>query len=241
MKAINQKIVDEFVNQSDLAGREGNMVQFIISRYHKESVQFHDVFLQSRFVLQMRDEDIQLMISNLREFMSVEVINSLVFINRLKHYIRHCDEDIQRLIKDGDISAEDLLYYYEQLIDKYKSEGKIFDVVPPHIAASQFEFLDGAFGSLIDIINLHAVPFKGTAAKERSNLREIMNSLFQKKSASNKFDSIAYKFYKAFYKDNCWVMEHTCPYWTKFEIYRDLNSEYFNKHDTSLVDSMNVS
>jgi hypothetical protein len=240
MRAISQNCIDKFLKQADLAARAGNLIRFIIEGYKFDTDHFHDVFLQSRFMLKMSDTEIEATFEKLREFLRQEVGRDLVCMNWLRYFIVCYDEEIKRLIREGNISAEDLLYYYETLVVKYKAEGNFFDEVPPHIAASQFEFYEGAFGCLIEIINRHSIPFRDATPKENAGLKQIMALILLKESATEIFDSIAYKSYKVNYGNNCWLMEYTCDYWPEFELYRDLNISYFYNQDTTLWDSVNL-
>jgi len=241
MRAVSQTFIDDFLKQADSAVREGTLVQFIVAGYKNNKNHFHDVFQQSRFMLKMSAEDIQVLFGQLREFLSEETGSDLVCMNWLRHFICCYDEEIKRLIQDSNISAQDLLYYYEKLVVKYKLEGKFFDDVPPHIAASQFEFYETAFGCLTDIITRYSIPFKDTVPKEKPGLKQIMALILQKESATDLFNGISYKFYKSYYKNGCWFLEHSCKYWVKLEIYRDLNFTYYCHHDTALWDSINLS
>ncbi|WP_054259864.1 hypothetical protein [Propionispora sp. 2/2-37] len=240
MRAVSQKFIDEFLKQADCALLEGRIVQFIVAGYEKERDRFHDIFLQSRFMLKMDGQDIQIIFGKLRGCLSEKTWNDLVCLGWLKHFISRCDEKIEHLINENNISAQDLLYYYEKLAVKYKTEGKFFDDVPSHIADSQFAFYETVFGCLIDIITRYAIPFKDTAPKEKPGLKQIMAVILQKESATDIFNGISYKFYNPNYAKNCWVLEHTCNYWTEFELYRDLNFKYYCQHDTTLCDSINL-
>ena len=240
LRAVSQELIDKFLKQADFAVRDGNLVQFIITGYEHDKDRFHNVFLQSRFMLKMSGEDIQAVFGRLSEILNEEMDSDLVCLSWLRHYIGCCDEEIKRLINEINASAQDLIYYYEKLVVKYKVEGKFFDDVPPHIAASQFEFYETVFGCLIDIITRNSIPFTDSVPKEKPGLKQAMALILQKESATDIFNGISYKFYKSFYKNNCWVLQHTCDYWTNFELYRDLNISYFYNHDTSLWDSVSL-
>ncbi|HMM22391.1 MAG TPA: hypothetical protein PKA10_16840 [Selenomonadales bacterium] len=240
MRAIRQTFIDEFLKQADSAVREGTLVQFILDGYTNDREHFHDAFLQSRFILKVRNEDIQVILKKLCKSVYDQISNDLACINWLKYCINSYDQEIYRLIDESDVSAEDLLYYYEKLLVKYKREGKFFDDVPSHIAASQFEFYETAFGCLIDIINRFSIPFKDGVPKEKPGLKEIMALILQRESVNKKIDCICCRFYKINNKNKCWIMTHTCDYWTKFEIYRDLNIGYFYRNDTTLTDTINL-
>jgi hypothetical protein len=208
MKAVSQEFIDKFLKQADSAIRDENLAQLIIAGYENDKERFHDVFLQSRLMLKMCDKDIQAIFSRLSEFVNVEMGSDLACLNCLRYYICSCDEEIKRLIDDGNVSAQDLLYSYEKLVVKYKAEGKFFDDVPPHIVASQFESYEGAFGCLIDTIKKYKIPFTNTTPKERLDLIQILALIVQKEGATEKFDCVCYKFFTTHYTNNCFVMKH---------------------------------
>lgn len=240
MRAVSQENIDKFLKRADSASEDGNLVQLIIDEYENDKELFHNVFLQSRLILKMSGEDIQALLEILSKIIDKDKGSDLSCLNCIRYYICCCDEEIKRLIHEGKISAQDLFYSYEKLVVKYKTEGRFFDDVPPHIAASQFESYEESFGGLIETIKKHKIPFTNTTPKESRDLIQILALIVQKEGATEKFNSVCFKFFTTHYIKNYFIMEHTCDYWTKFEIYRDLNIAYFYSPDTMLKESVNL-
>lgn len=239
MIAIDQKLVDKLIKEAGVViDNTEELYKLLINRYLDEGLDFHGIFLRSRIYLKSDRYLLKKLASGINKSnldYKQDFITDFIFLDYVMRqhelYLEQCENIIKSW--NNKIYAEDLLFFMEYLLDLIESGRPFFGMENnKKLTESHLGHMISCVDVLIDLINKVPVKF---SLREPTVLKKQCEELFQPLSYLKKirdiFDEISVCFAKPSRGDELWYLQHTCDYWRKMEIYRDLNYYYSSRYD----------
>lgn len=248
MIAIDQKLVDKFIKETEgVIDNTEELYKILINRYLDEGLDFHGIFLRSRIYLKSDRSLLKRLAfginkSNLdyKQDYTIDFIFLDYVMSQHELYLKQCENIIKSW--NNKIYAEDLLFFMEYLLDLIETGRPFFGMENnKKLTKSHLEHMISSIDVLIDLINKVPVKF---SLREPLVLKKQCEELFQPLSYLKKtrdiFDEISVCFAKPSLGGELWYLQHTCGYWRKMEIYRDLNYYYSNRYEETQSETIDI-
>ncbi|PCL92780.1 hypothetical protein CPZ30_13445 [Paenibacillus lautus] len=222
-------------------------INSIVNSYDTRGGAFHKLFLHSGFLMSMEPDDIDELLRRLSldKEKNIEYLDSLDFINYLLKRKRYYDDKLKDIfIKNSTHISVETLFKYVENIKENMLKGLSMDgePYPSFIIESQFSHILDSMSEIISFIRTNNVTLQDVRKTKRqieitheiikivshsSSIRSHLLSMMMELSKAKKVPDYNYKG-KTF--DFIYMSLHNIPYWSQFEIYRDLNFALYKNH-----------
>ena len=223
------------------------LIDFIVNNYESRGDTFHKLFLHSGFLMVMNLVDIDDLLKKLssNKEKNTEYLESLEYINYLLKRKRYYDDQLKDLFLKNSmhISVESLFKYIEKIKEKMlKGLSMDGESYPSFIVESQFSHILDSMPEILNFIRTNNVKLQNTKETKRqieinhkiikivSHKSSIRSHLLSMMMELSKVKKISNYNYKGRIFDFVYMNLHNIPYWSQFEIYRDLNFTLYKNH-----------
>ncbi|AOT71909.1 hypothetical protein [Geosporobacter ferrireducens] len=239
MIAIEQELVKKFLKKlgkpKDYEINKEKILEILTNGYKDEGLNFHEVFLRSRAVLNLDIDIIDDLFKNLTFINNDDKKRIFMDFEFIKHCRRRYElyQNIQRkIIKNsrGKLYAEDLLLFFEFLNENFRRNGELFLNMPVtswETGSSQKDHICDSFDVVIKMICELNIPFsQNVASRINKSCNEMYGVSGHQKSIAQFLDAMLVRLNVPTFNGKIWIIYHGLEYWTDLERYRDLNYNY---------------
>lgn len=251
MKPVNPKDVDILTKKLfGLKNNQNELANFLVNEYLRRGIDFHYIFLKSKFLLEL---DIEFVIKFGRQLksenyeLSSKIADDFAFFWHLKERNDFYIDKIKKYIEEmsNSISAEEIFASLEYTYTLFCS-GKPLPGRPLNhmLLSSQYCHMQDSFDMIIEWIIKSNISFSfKKPTKVKMQILDFFELCASLKSMREYFDDLFYLYSTPLYRDvggAIWHLVHRVGYWPSLEKYRDLNYLYREDYDLSTEEEIKL-